>query len=326
MKKIIKLLKKSQKIALFSHISPDPDTIGSTMALFYVLKAMKKDVYLFCDDEHIDKFSFLDADKLYNMANLSENFDAFIAVDISSLDRVGEKFAEIFDGFKNTIKIDHHKAGDDFAKINLMKPYSACAILIYEIITKLKIKINPQIATLLYFAICGDTGGFRYTNTDALTFEICAKLLGCGADIRWIYAEFFDKKTVPSLKLSSFALMNAKLDDELGYALMTIKNDDYKKFEADESEYIGNLPNLYLNCGYKIAVIIKEKSDGVKASLRSKFEYDCSIIAQKFGGGGHKNASGISFDKEISLLDAQKDIEVQLRDYLKNFESLKEKN
>lgn len=320
MKKIIKLLKKARKIALFSHISPDPDTIGSTLALYHALKALKKDVYVFCDDEHLDKFAFLNADKLYNIAELDHSFDLLVAVDIATLERVG-RFAEKFESANKNIRIDHHKSGDDFAKVNFMIPHSACGIIIYELITKLKVKITEEIATLLYFAICGDTGGFRFNNTDALTFATCEKLIKKGADIRRVYAEFFDKKTVPSLKLTSYALINAKINDELKYVVMKISKDDYEKFDACESEYVGNLPNLYLNCGYKIAAIVKEKSDGIRVSLRSKAEYDCSLVAEKFGGGGHKNASGISItdkpadevEKEIDeaikgfLIDAQKE-------------------
>ncbi len=315
MKKIIKMLKSAHKIALFSHISPDPDTVGSTLALYYALKAIKKDVYLFCDDENLERFAFVNAEKLYNNSNPSENFDLCVAVDIATLDRIG-KFAAIFSSCKNNIRIDHHKSGDNFADYNLMIPHSACGILIYEIITKLRVKTTSQIASLLYFAICGDTGGFRFNNTDSLTFEVCAKLLKSGADIRRVYTEFFDKKTVYSLKLTSNALLNAKINDEYGYVVMKIRKGDYEKFGADESEYVGNLPNMYLNCGYKIACILKEKSDGVRASLRSKFEYDCSLIAEKFGGGGHKNASGISFSEEIPFDKIETDIENEIKQFL----------
>ena len=117
MKKIVKLLKKAKKIALFSHISPDPDTIGSTLALYYALKSMKKDVYVFCDDEYLDKYAFVDADKLYNNSEIDDSFDLFVAVDIATLDRVGN-FAESFSKVEKNIRIDHHKSGEDFAKNN----------------------------------------------------------------------------------------------------------------------------------------------------------------------------------------------------------------
>ena len=63
------------------------------------------------------------------------------------------------------------------------------------ILLKLKVKIDPQIATALYFAICGDTGNFHYS-TDSKVFEICSKLVSFGADMRMVYNEFFDKKWI----------------------------------------------------------------------------------------------------------------------------------
>ena len=326
MKTIIKLLKKSKKIALFSHISPDPDTIGSTMALCCALRSIGKEVWCFCDDVKTEEFKVFDSLENFNKFELigenneilDNDFDLFVAVDISTAERAG-KFKPIFDNKENTIRIDHHKMSDDFAKFNYMVPDSACALVVYDFITKMKIKITPKIATYLYFAICGDTGIFHFNNTDSKTFLICSKLLEKGADIRYVYSEYFDKKTVPELKLASYSLLNAKINDELKYVIMKVCADDYDKFNAPETAYIGNLPNSYLNCGYKVACILKEKQDGIRISLRSKFEYDCSIIAQTMGGGGHKNASGISVQMPID--EAEKQIEKSIVDYLINFEN-----
>ena len=162
-----------------------------------------------------------------------------------------------------------------------------------EIAEKLKVKIDEETATALYFGICGDTGIFRNNNTDSLTFLTASKLLDAGANIRRVYNGFFDKKTVPTVKMTSSCLLNAKLNDNVGYAILTAPKEDYEKFGVNpEIDVLGNVPNTYLSCGYKIAVILKEKEDGIHCSLRSKFEFDVSKIAGCFGGGGHKNASG----------------------------------
>ncbi len=318
MKKLLSIIKKAKKIALFSHISPDPDTVGSTMGLYFALLKLKKDVSIFCDDDNLEKFAFIEADKIYNKkAFKANNFDCLIAVDIATLDRVGEMFEKQFAAHSNSVKIDHHKIGDDYAKFNFMLPYSACSIFVYEIITKLKIKIDEKIATLLYFGICGDTGGFKFNNTDALTFEICAKLMRAGADIRYLHSEFFDKKTLEALKLTSSAILSSKVNKELNYVLMIIKQSDFEKFGASEKEYVGNVPNLLLNCGFDLACIIKEKSDGIRVSLRSKIHIDCSLLAAKFGGGGHRNASGISFGEGCDVKKVEKDLEKEIQNYLR---------
>ena len=96
---------------------------------------------------------------------------------------------------------------------------------------------------------------------------------------------------------------------------MSVSTDDYNKFGANENESIGNLPNVFLSCGYKIAVILKQKRDGIHCSFRSKFDFDVSKIAEKFGGGGHKNASGCLIID--SLTNAENLVEKEIKIYLK---------
>ena len=95
-----------------------------------------------------------------------------------------------------------------------------------------------------------------------------------GADIRFVYGEYFDKKTVPELKLSSFALLNAKINDDLKYVIMKVAKDDYVKFDAPQTAYVGNLANLYLNCGFKVACIIKEKDEDEDEDNECNFDCD----------------------------------------------------
>lgn len=325
MNNFLKQIKKSHKVALFSHISPDPDTIGSTLALMRILRLMGKEADVYCTDALPDDYMFFEDAKSYpknpeDFANCSlEDYDLLISVDVSSSNRLGI-FEQAFISHKNTLKIDHHGTSEDFAKVNLVKIYSACAIIIYEISKQLKVKIDSETATLLYFGICGDTGLFRNNNTNSLTFLTSGELLNLGADIRRVYTEFFDKKKVGGIKLSSKMLLNAKLNDKLGYAVLTATKDDYVEFGVDpKNDNLANISNSYLNAGYKIAVMLKEKEDGVHISLRSKSEYDTTIISQFFGGGGHKNASGCKIEK--SLAQAEKAVTKEIEKYLKEIQN-----
>ena len=318
MKRLKKLLKKSKNIALISHVSPDPDTIGSTLALKKILEAKNINISILVDSEKNFAYDFLDDYKFYKFDTTYNflEFDKIIFVDVPTASKLG-CFENLINFDVETIRIDHHINGDNFAKHNFVKPYSACAILIFELANILKVNITPEIATYLYFAICGDTGVFKNSNTDSLTFSICSKLIDFGANMHKIYSEFFEKKTVTYLKLSSFALLNAKTNDGFGFAIMSLSANDYQQFDASENESVGNLPNLYLACGYKIAAILKETNDGIRCSLRCKPAYDCSKIAEQFGGGGHKNASGCNFD--CSLECAVTLLEQSLLNYLQNF-------
>lgn len=310
MKNSIKLIKKAKKIAIFSHKSPDPDTIGSSLALYNALIFIGKQVDLYCDDDMQEDCMFLNGYTNYNTIELNNNYDLIIAVDIASETMLG-KFDEYFkQNIDKSLRIDHHLSGTNFASHNLVVPFSACSLLIYKLLLKLKVKITPEIATMLYFAICGDTGLFRNNNTDAKTFEVCAKLLNLGADIKKVYSEFFDKKTVSYVKLTSNILLSAEINDDYKFVIMTATKNDFDKFNATGSESIGNLANTYLNCGYNLAVTLKEGDDGIHCSFRSKFEYDCSKLAEVFGGGGHKNASGCLINADLK--SAKKQIETEI--------------
>ena len=315
MKKTLKLLKKAKNIALISHVSPDPDTIGSTIALAGVLKKLGKNVDLFCSDDVPESYNFLTGSSEFNKQKQNGvlGYDLLVAVDIASLERVG-CFADEFSKHPNTLRIDHHVSGISFAKHEYVTSASSTAVIVFEIASKLKAEVDSDSATALYLGICGDTGIFKNNNTDSVTFNVCAKLLQAGAKFRTVYTEFFEKKTVPYIKLTSNALLNADVNDKFGYVVMAVSKDDYNNFGASTDENVGNLPHSYLNCGYKIAVILKEKEDGIHCSLRSKFEYDVTKIAENFDGGGHKNAAGCKFDDSMTV--AKKKISKAIENYL----------
>lgn len=323
MDKNIKSLKSSvknaRKIALFSHENPDPDTVGSTVALLNAFTKIGKTVSLFCETEVSGNYLFLKETENYNKDEfLPENFDMVIAVDVATSKMLG-RYEDDFLKNQNSFRIDHHIGGDNFAKTNIVLKTSACANLIYYILKLFKINIDESIATPLFLGLCGDTGIFRNNGTDSESFEIASKLINCGANIRRVYDEFFDKKTVSVVKMTSNSLLNAEVDDNFKFAILTATAENYKKFNVPENDNLGNLPLTYLSCGYNIAVILKEKEDGIHCSFRSKPDFDVSCIASKFGGGGHKNASGCKLD--CSLVDAKEQVIKEIKNYLKSNEN-----
>ena len=285
----------------------------TSLALAAALTKAGKSVALFCDEENFENYGFLTGAKDYNARELVD-FDLYISIDVASSDLLG-KYEQAFKSFGQTIKIDHHSKGKKFAKHELVKQESACSMISFELINALKVKISDYIATCLYFGICGDTGIFKNNNVDSKTFLVCSQLLERGADFKKVYSEFFDKRTLENLYLTSNAILNAIVDDEQKFAIMSVSTDDYDKFGANENESIGNLPNQFLSCGYKIAAILKQKHDGIHCSFRSKFEYDVSKIAEKFGGGGHKNASGCLIID--SLTNAENLVEREIKNHLR---------
>ena len=132
MKDYIKILNKAKNIALFSHESPDPDTIGSTVALALMLKQKGKNISLFCESEIPAQYYFLEDVKFYNVKELDDSFDLLCSVDIAAPEMLG-KYREKFLNFSNTLRLDHHANSQAFAKVNMVKIESACAIVIFDL-------------------------------------------------------------------------------------------------------------------------------------------------------------------------------------------------
>lgn len=311
MQKFLSQISESKSVAIFSHKNPDPDAIGSALALCKLLEAAGKRVGLFCSGEMSGDYRFLAGFEKYNTTNPND-YELFLAVDVASSSMLGDN-AELFLAHDKTIRIDHHSSGENFAKINVCEFKSACAILIFDIAQKLSLKITPEVATLLYFAICGDTGIFKNTNTDSETFEVCAKLLKLGADAQRVYGEFFDKKTIAFVKLTSMCLLGAEFDEKGNFAIMSATEKDFEAAGAESTESISNLPHTYLSCGLKMVVILKEQGDEVRCSLRSKADFDCTKVAEVFGGGGHKNASGCTIHAPL------REAKVLMKNALENY-------
>ena len=308
---ILSKIKQAKTIALFTHSSPDPDAIGSILTFYEIIKQLGKEADMFCGDKP-DKFLFLPNYEKLN-PELKE-YDLLITLDTGGPSQLDD-YEQYFLSHENTIRIDHHENGKAFAKLNLMVPESSCTVLIFDIIKLFKLKVTPLMATYMYFGICGDTGVFKFSNTDSKTFEVSAKLLKFGADIKKVYDEYFEKTSVSRIKLVANIMLNSKINDEVGYVILKVKLKDYEKYGATIDENLSNLPNEFLNCGYKFAAILKEREDKISCSFRSKNRYDCSIVASKFGGGGHTYAAACSFQESIESVE--KKLEKEIIKYIK---------
>lgn len=292
--RIIECLIAAKKIAVISHIRPDADTLGSSIALAAALKKQGKTVELFVDDNLPEKYQFL---KFYNTYNTCEfkNFDVVIACDCSDIERLGHYGYE-FKKHKNTINIDHHKTNTRFAKINFVKNYSSTCEMVLEILENYKVVLEPDIALPLYCGISTDTGNFMFSATSERTFLSAYKLIKYIKDIS-PYAYYLYKKTsLGRTKLLGKLLSNIKMHCNGNYAVIVVRQADLNEFNVlcNETEgfvdYAINIEGVLVGC-----CILESKDKVFKVSLRSR-EKDVSAICGYFGGGGHMYAAGCKIE------------------------------
>ena len=297
----IKFIEKSEhNIYICSHIQPDGDNIGSTLALGMAIKKMSKNVKLLKVDDIPSDYKFLPNVDLIKKYEMEENIDLFIALDSSDMERlgVGKEFAK---NANNIINIDHHITNTKFGDINIVSSSSAATgELVYEFIKQMGVDIDKNIATCLYTAISTDTGSFIYSNTTYMTHLIIAELLKTGIDINNININLYQKRSMERTRLFINVLndMEIYLDGKIG--IVTVTQDILKSNNAKMEDTEGIISFVRGIDSVEVACLLKEvDKNEIKVSLRSKEKIDVSKISNKFNGGGHIRAAGCTLFTEI---------------------------
>jgi len=304
-KKIWELIEGSKKILLTLHASPDPDSAGSALSLYYFLKKLKKDVEVICFDNVHKNLIFIKPNPVKSVEDISKfdfsKYDLYISTDtqqpalLTSL-RLKIKFPEKL----NIVVIDHHPTNQKFGRINLVDSEKiATAEIIYELFKNWEIEINKKMATYILSGIIGDSGGFRFPGAGAKTFEIVAELINLGADKGAIMFRQYNNNDFGVLKYWGLILRKMKVDRKHKFTYYAISHEEYKKY-ADYAANSTSGTDVFMNSvvGTNFGIGMTEKKKGwLSVSLRSRTGTDVSKIARSLGvgGGGHVFAAGAKF-------------------------------
>lgn len=294
LRKVLSALIEKESFVITGHVNPEGDAIGSGLALALALREMDKKAVVVNWDPLPKQLSFLPHEGLlFQKEALLDPIDTLVVVDCGDLRRTG-----FFNGkppsIQTLINIDHHLTNPGFGDINWIAPEAtATASMIYELLKEIGSRITPEIATSLYAALLGETGSFRYSNTDAKALVMAAELVEAGADPAKIARALFETHSVGKVRLLGEALTRLQLSADRKIAWITVSQAQlqaYQTTEEDTEEFV-NYPRSIE--GVEAAVFIREIGfERYKISFRSQGKIDVSLLAKSFGGGGHRNASG----------------------------------
>lgn len=296
------IIKKSSRILLVAHSGPDGDTVGSVLALNEYLNSLGKNTDIACFDPLPPYIQTLIQAHFQFPDHLDlKSYDTIIACD--SVERGFNKISPHLSTAQATVLIDHHPDISIQGDVNIIDAaYSSTCEIIYDFFIFTGAKITSSIATALTIGILGDTGNFQHSNTTPRIMEIASDLMKKGASFSKIIESFFSNKKFSTLKLWGKAFEKARINPATGMIATVLTQEDIQECNAS-SEDIGQVASI-LNTvpGTKFSLILSERADGkIKGSLRSE-EYkgvDVSQIAHRFGGGGHKLASGFEVKGKI---------------------------
>lgn len=298
-------IRKRETFLITTHVNPEGDAIGSSLALALALSSIGKKVAVYTLDPVPKTLRFLPfSGNVRQVRRVDERFDAVITVDCGDLERVGFLSPDNIPG-DILINIDHHVTNEGFGTLNLVEEAVASAEIVYQLIKRLGIAVTAEIATCIYTAIMTETGSFRYSNTNIETFKISQEMVGFGAD-PWAIAEhIYNRNSMGRIRLLGLILSGIELTGDGKIAWITVKEKMYQETGTtkEDVEDLINFPRSIE--GVEVAVLFRESNHDWKVSLRSNGKVDVSSLALEFGGGGHCMAAGFMI-KESTLEDAQK--------------------
>ncbi|MDP3685550.1 MAG: bifunctional oligoribonuclease/PAP phosphatase NrnA, partial [bacterium] len=290
------LLRASERILVTTHRYPDGDAVGSLLGMTIGLRASGKKVTAHTPTPPPEFLSFLPGFSTMTQTGDSVwKHDLVIALDHSELYRTGLE-RELLEGRRPVIAIDHHATADRKASVALIAPEAAAtAEMLEALLPNLELPVTAEIATCLFTGIVTDTGSFQHPNTSTRGLAAAARLAEHGADLRAITAHIFGGRSLASLRIAGRALERLTVNPETGVVLSVLKKADLEECEATPEDLSGvvNLLNTIPEASFSL--LLTEIEEGkIKGSLRSEPEaaVDVSSIAQRFGGGGHRLASG----------------------------------
>jgi phosphoesterase RecJ-like protein len=199
------------------------------------------------------------------------------------------------------VNIDHHQSGRSFGDVNWIDP-EACAVgaMVYDLAVASGEPITPEMASCLYTAVLTDTGSFTYASTDASTFGLAEHLLERGADANGIAQSIYFSNPESKLRVLGAALSNMEIDGEVAWTFVSRTEMDTAGAIAEDCEGIVN--HLIGIAGVRAALFLRELPTGdcFRLNLRSKGSVDVAEVAERFGGGGHRHASGCTVDGSLA--------------------------
>ncbi len=304
-KQVRNLLDNAQEVVITSHVSPDGDAIGSSLALFHVLSAIGKSVHVISPDLLPQNLMFLQgAEDILVFTRYSEfatklidNADLIFCLDFNSYHRLDkmEEVVRMADASK--VLIDHHPDPDDFADVVISHPeISSTSMLLFRILCRLGFfnVIDKQAAEGIYVGMMTDTGNFTYNSNDPDLYVVISELLKKGVDKDRLYTLICNTNSPSKLQLIGYAIYKKmQLFPAHHAALITLAQDELKEFDYQkgDTENLVNIPLSIPDIHYSL--FMRDDVNYIKISARSSGDFPVNVMCEKyFGGGGHKNASG----------------------------------
>ena len=288
---VVELIEAKRRFAITSHIRPDGDGLGSSLGLYWLLRALGKDPEVIMRDAVPHAYRKLPgADAVRVTPAVDQPYDAVFVIECSDITRPG---LDALDR-QLVVNIDHHATTSLFGQINWIdSTASAVGEMIYNLCKAIGVRPSHELAECVYTALITDTGSFHYSNTTERTFKVASELVRAGVKPAKIAQAVYSNYPWSKLDLMREVLATVRHDPtgRVAWLRQTVEMQEHVGASDEDADGFVNFP---MSVGdVEVVAFLKETAPGIyRTSLRSKGEVNVARIAELFGGGGHRNAAG----------------------------------
>lgn len=295
-------IKKSKGVAIFTHMRPDGDALGSSLALSSALDLLAIPNQVCVETDISSNLTFIKGIEKVRKTP-SDNYDLLITVDCSDEQRLGalaDEFASAKRKKIDTINIDHHVSNPFYGKYNYVRECSANCMNVANLIECLNVPMQKPTAEYLLIGLLTDSGNFAHDDVTEETLALAAKLVKAGADIRYYHYNLFKKQPKQRAALFAKTMQGIRYYHDNRFATIVISRQNMEECGADHgmTEGFVDFP-LNVDSVEVAASLMEMKKGQYKISLRSKTYADVNKIAGVYGGGGHVRAAGCMLFGEV---------------------------
>ena len=311
----VALVHRHRRFVLTTHVRPDPDGLGSQLALADALEGMGKEVQLVIASTWPPRYTFLDPTR--RIARFEppgaayQAAEVLVVLDTGTWNQLGDFGPFLKASPAAKVVIDHHLSQDDLGAQRFIDTTAeATGRLVYDAIAALGRPVSQPAANAMFAALATDTGWFRHKNTTSATFALAEKLMRAGADPTGLFEQIYEQNTLARQLLTGLVLSRLKVVENGRVAYAEVHKADYAATGAIPQDTEDMISHVRSIVGVEVALFFMEQpAGGVKISFRSRAQVDVARIAEQFGGGGHRLAAGATLqttlpDAERRVLDA----------------------
>jgi bifunctional oligoribonuclease and PAP phosphatase NrnA len=292
---VVELIENKQNFGITTHVKPDGDGVGSSLGLYWLLLSLGKSAEVIVHGEIPPSYRRLPgADDIRDVVQIDREYDAIFVIECSDLERPGIR------GLENefTVNIDHHSTSEHFGTINWIdSTASAVGEMIYNLCKAIGGRVTKEIAECVYMALVTDTGSFHFPNTTDRTLKVASELVKAGAKPAEISEVVYNNYPWSRIELMRQVLDTVKRDESGRVASMrqSLKMREIAGAVDGDNNGFVNIP-LAAREIKAVAYMREVGPNAYRVSLRSKGSINVAKVAEKFGGGGHKNAAGLRME------------------------------